>query len=161
MKVVKVRPARSVRSEASVYKAPSYLLAVDRQVEKFLDLKQKLIFFLITASVATIAYTLNFAVAHLDLISGFPTQLIVLVAGCVLGLLAAGSALYSLSQELASYRFHLDMRYRRKVYEQFPRRTREAWDRVKLRALLAQRAAFMLLFLSVICQTAFFLLIVI
>jgi hypothetical protein len=160
MKVTKLRPVRAVKNGRTPSRVSSYELMIDKQVEKFLDLKQKLIFFLITASVVTIAYTLNYSVAHLDLIIGHFLRLSAVIAGGVLGLLAAGFALFSLSQELASYRLHLDIRYKRMSVEELPKERLDLWNRIKRRAELSQKTAFLLLFLSILFQAAFFLLIV-
>ena len=161
VRVSRVRTLKPQRNGNAPDETSDYILQIDRQVEKFLDLKHKLIFFLITASVATIGYTLNFSVTQLSLIAGHPGRIATLVTGCVLGLLAAGFALYSLNQELISYRFHIDIRYKRMSVDELPREKREQWDTVKRRAYVFQRAAFLLLFLSVTFQAGLFLLFVI
>jgi hypothetical protein len=138
-----------------------YDLQIDKQVENFLDLKQKLVFFLITASAVSVGYTLNFAVTQLDKIVGHPLRMLFLVSGSVLGLLSEGAALYSLSLELTSYHMHLDIRYKRIEYEELPPERQKRWDTIKWRAETFRKAAFVLLFLSVISLAGVFVLFVV
>jgi hypothetical protein len=88
-----------------------YDLKIDSQVEKFLDLKQKLTYFLITASVGPIAFAVSFVKDETKNLSGI---WIAMTVGVIIGLLAAGFALFSLHFELISYQKHLGCRYARK-----------------------------------------------
>jgi hypothetical protein len=139
----------------------NYNLKIDKQVENFLDLKQKLVFFLITASAISVAYTLNFAVTQLNQIVGHPLRMLFLILGCVLGLLSAGAALYSLSLEVTSYHMHIDIRYKRVEYEQLPIERQKRWDQIKWRAETLRKAAFILLFTSVVFLAGVFVLFVV
>src|SRR5919197_467884 len=72
-----------------------YDLKIDAQVEKFLELKHKLTFFLITAAVGSIGYTLKFSIDKLTEIAGHPGRTICLLAATLVGLLAVVFALFS------------------------------------------------------------------
>jgi len=107
----------------------SYELDVDKQVEKYLDLKHSLTIFLITAAIGSTGFTLNFSVQHLDKISGHVERILFLSLGSLLGLLTAAFLFYALDRDQVSYRRHLKMRYEHKSYEQLPEKEQKAWDR--------------------------------
>lgn len=130
----------------------SYELEVDKQVEKYLDLKHSLTIFLITAAVGSIGFTLNFSVQHLDKISGRLERVFCLSVGSVLGLLTAALLFYALDCDMVSFRHHLKMRYEHKSYEQLPVLEQKAWDRDIGRAKSFRRWALVSLFLSITFQ---------
>lgn len=135
-----------------------YDLEIDRQAEKFLELKHRLTFFLTTAAIGSIAFTLNFAISTLDQITGHVTRIAFLLAGSTLGLFTVGSALFSLQQEIESYRLHIRNRYLRRTWEQLPAGEKDRWDGLNQRARKLLEAAFLFLFLSVAAQVVFFIL---
>jgi hypothetical protein len=135
-----------------------YDLRIDQQVQKFLDLKHKIVFFLITASIGSIAYTLNFSANRLSQFFEHPWRAVSLVAGAIVGLSAAGCALYSLHQEIKSYQFHLGARYSRQRFDDLSDPEKKTFDQFNKRAAFFQAAAFVLLIASVSLQAILFML---
>ena len=134
-----------------------YELEVDRQVEKYLDLKHSLTIFLITAALGSIGFTLNFSVQNLDKISGRWERIACLSIGSVLGLLTAALLFYALDRDQVSFRYHLKMRYDHKSYEQLPEQEQKAWDRDIGHAKTFRSLALVSLFLSILFQSALLL----
>ena len=130
-----------------------YDLKIDEQVEKFVEMKQKLTYFLITASVAVIAFTVNFLAEH-----KLESEGIVWIAilSAIAGLLTAGFSLLSLRYELQSYRQHLKSRYERKGFESVIVMEQEKWERLNRRAAFFQKNAFVFLFLELALAVVFF-----
>jgi len=135
-----------------------YDLKVDAQVEKFLELKHKLTFFLITAAVGSLGYTLDFAIEKMDVIKSRPLRVTCLTAATAVGLLAVMFALFSLYNEISSYRFHIKYRYARMTFEQASADDQAAWNRANRFAKRFERASFLCLVISVTLQAALFLL---
>ena len=118
-----------------------YDLKIDAQVEKFLENKHKLVYFLVTASVAPIVIVVQFAYGK-----PIPTVVVGLaIAGITTGLAAAASALRALQFELASYRNHIEYRYARKTWDDLTAQQRSSWLRVNRAAKTYTQAAFLLL----------------
>ncbi|MEO6165270.1 MAG: hypothetical protein ABIP88_14155 [Candidatus Binatia bacterium] len=88
-----------------------YDLKIDAQVEKFVENKQKLVYFLITASATVIGFIVNFAVAHPP-----PLPSLVIFAS-IAGLLTCGFSLLNLRFEHRSYNLHLKYRYEKKTWD--------------------------------------------
>jgi hypothetical protein len=135
-----------------------YDLKIDTQVEKFLELKHKLTFFLITAAVGSLGFTLNFSIANLGNISQRPERVISLLAATLFSLSAVMFALFSLYNEINSYRLHLKYRYLRKTWEQVDTKNQKAWDRANRFGKLFEKVSFVCLGLSVSLQATLFLL---
>ena len=123
-----------------------YELKIDSQVEKFLETKHKLVYFLVTASVAPIIATVQFLYGK-DVFAWISAAG---ALGIVFGLLAAGSALRALWFEVASYRNHIQYRYQRKGWEDLTCIQQQTWDKLNRAALRFTRAAFFLLYLEFI-----------
>jgi hypothetical protein len=123
-----------------------YDLKIDSQVEKFLDLKQKLTYFLITASVGPIAFALSFVKDETKNISGI---WIAMATGVVIGLLAAGFALFSLHFELTSYQKHLRYRYERKSWADLTAVEQSQWNKINARAHTFLKFSFIALFAEI------------
>ena len=135
-----------------------YSLKIDSQVEKFLELKQKVTFFLITAAIGSVGFTLNFSVNRLDKFVGAPFRTAWLITGCLLGLIAAASTLLSLDQETSSHRIHLKARYQNILsFQQLTKKEQNRWKKVNHRAKIFQRVAFVLLISSILFQAAVFI----
>lgn len=117
-----------------------YDLKIDAQVEKFLENKHKLVYFLVTASAAPIVIVVQFLYGK----SLSPVVVGLAIAGIVAGLAAAASALRALQFELASYRNHIEYRYARKAWEDLTLEQRSAWVKVNRRATLYTKSAFVL-----------------
>jgi len=145
-------------NQVGPHEPSDYELKIDSQVEKFLELKHQLTFFLITAAIGSIGYTLNFSVARLQDVAGHPARIVCLVVGCFLGLLAAGAALSALHQEIVSYQLHLKNRYARRTWDQLPPTEQKHWNRVNQWANVFQKTSFFFLILSITFQSALFLL---
>jgi hypothetical protein len=129
-----------------------YDLKIDGQVEKFLDLKQKLTYFLVTASIGPIAFALSFVKDVAKHLFGI---WIAMFIGILLGLVATGCALYSLHLELGSYQKHLGYRYARKQWEDLSKDAQTEWDDINARAGLFLKFSFIALFAEVTALTLF------
>lgn len=126
-----------------------YDLAIDTQAEKFLELKQKLTYFLVTASVAPIAFAISFAKDEIDRPGPGWFFLALGLSGLSCGLLSAGTALLSLHRELKSYRKHIQYRYARKSWEELTKEDQEEWDRLNKSAAFFLKVSFGMLFLEI------------
>lgn len=135
-----------------------YDLKIDAQVEKFIELKQKLTFFLITAAVGSIGYTLNFSIGRLGEIAGDYWRVRCLLAATLLALLAVAFALFCLYQEIISYRFHIKYRYQRKRWEQVAEKDQKDWESANRRSKRLEKFSFLCLAASVALQATLFLL---
>jgi hypothetical protein len=121
-----------------------YDLKIDAQVEKFLETKHKLVYFLVTASAAPI-------VAVVQFIYGKPISLFakgLAVAGIATGILTAAFALRALQHEVASYRNHIEYRYARKTWESLTAKEQASWKITNKRATTFTRIAFALISLE-------------
>lgn len=129
-----------------------YDLKIDDQVEKFLDLEQKLTYFLITASIGPIAFALSFVKDETKNLSGI---WIAMAVGVVVGLLAAGLALFSLHFELDSYQKHLGCRYARKAWADLTKPEQDEWDKINARARIFLKYSFIALLAEITILTFF------
>lgn len=126
-----------------------YELKIDAQVEKFVESKQKLTYFLITASVAVIAYIVNFAVAH-------PSDLPSLaIFACLAGLATSGFSLLNLRCEHRSYNLHLKYRYQKKTWNDLTVVEQTTWDKINRQATFLLEAAFIFLFIEILFSVLF------
>jgi hypothetical protein len=123
-----------------------YDLSVDAQTENFLELKQKLTYFLITASVAPIAFALTLLQDRLSNLDQAGYLLATFVPGVVCGLLSSGSALRAIYCEMESYRLHIASRYARKTWQDLPVKEQNHWDKLNRSASLYLEASFITLF---------------
>ena len=138
-----ISPEPTVRSE-STEPVSDYELKIDSQVEKFLETKHKLVYFLVTASIAPIIVEVQF-------LYGKPMFVWITAAaaiGVLFGLLTAGSAIGALWFEVASYRNHIQYRYARKRWEDLSNLQQDAWTKLNGHALKLTRLAFLLLYLE-------------
>ncbi|MDF2781194.1 MAG: hypothetical protein K0S96_998 [Geminicoccaceae bacterium] len=134
-------------------------LKIDEQVHRFLDIKNKLSFFIITAAAGSVAFTLNFSVSSLKLLEVSAHRLIfgaILVVAAILALLAIAAILASLSREIASYQLHLKNRYARKIWGNLSPSEQAEWTRINRTAKWFQNASFVALCASVTTQVALF-----
>jgi hypothetical protein len=140
-------------------KIDDYELAIDSQVEKFVEIKQRLTYFLITASSVVIAFMMNFFVDNLPTgrnVVGTRAELVLILASALAGLLTAGSSLLALHLDHRSYSLHLNLRYGRKSWDSLPQEEQRSWDRISRWAQLFFRSALALLFLQIALAVAFF-----
>lgn len=130
-----------------------YQLKIDAQVEKFTENKQKLTYFLITASVVVIAFLVKFAVAQLPSIL---TSVWLVILSCISGFLTSGCSLLNLHLEHKSYRLHIKNRYLRKDYDSLADQEREHWDKINTWAARCLNGAFVFLFVEIFFAVFFF-----
>jgi hypothetical protein len=116
-------------------------LKIDGQVEKFLENKHKLVYFLVTASAAPIVIVVQFVYGKPLSTLGVYTA----IGGVVAGLAAAAAALRGLQFELSSYRSHIEHRYARRTWDDLTKAQQTAWTQVNRKAVAYTRAAFWLL----------------
>jgi hypothetical protein len=136
-----------------------YELAIDTQVEKFVEIKQKLTYFLITASVGVILFVADFFVGNLRVKGHFTASSLetgLVMASALAGLATSGFALVNLRLEHRSYERHLGYRYRRKTASSLTKAEMDSWDRLSRWASRCQRAAFATLFVELGLAVAFF-----
>jgi tRNA isopentenyl-2-thiomethyl-A-37 hydroxylase MiaE len=133
-------------------------LAVDEQVAKFVELRQKLTYFLITASVAVAAFSINFYVKS---VRKDPTMTalhpVLLVAACVAALSTGGFALLTLHLDHRSFARHLGLRYERRRFQDLPQRQQTSWNRLTNLAATALLLAFVALFGEILLMLLFFI----
>jgi hypothetical protein len=121
-----------------------YDLKIDAQVEKFVENKQKLTYFLVTASVAVIAFIVNFTVSH-------PTPLpSMVIFASIAGLFTSGFSLLNLRFEHRSYNLHLKYRYQKKTWDDLAPEEQAQWDKLNRQATFFIETAFLFLFIEIL-----------
>ena len=137
----------------------AYELAIDTQVEKFLEVKHKLSYFLISASVTLIAFVAHFVVSNFRVQQKFTLpqwELRLVVVSAILGLGAVGLSMASLHLEIKSYQLHLGYRYRRRRWDDLTTKEQKKWDRINKWAARCLRGAFVGLVGEVALAVGFF-----
>ncbi|MFZ0964628.1 MAG: hypothetical protein WAO35_27535 [Terriglobia bacterium] len=134
--------------------ALGYALKVDEQVEKFLESKQKLVYFLVAASAGCIAFTVDFAGKNP---SCAKTGWFYLASGGIWGLLCAGCALGSVYSMLKSHQYHVAFRDQKKEWDDLTESQQAAWTRANRWANGLLNAAFFLLFAELTLFVVFFI----
>ncbi|HJY80611.1 MAG TPA: hypothetical protein VKK81_05950 [Candidatus Binatia bacterium] len=134
-----------------------YQLAIDTQGEAFLQLRQKLTYFIVTASIVVISFALNFYIKNVHN-SKLLHQLHgnVLAAAAICALAASGLALASLHFGHLSFRKHLEARYARKTFENHTPREQFRWNFVNKAASIALLLSFACLFAEILILLIFF-----
>jgi hypothetical protein len=123
-----------------------YDLKIDLQVEKFVENKQKLAYFLITASITVIGFIVNFAVTH-------PPRLpSMVIFSSIAGLFTSGFSLLNLRVEHRSYNLHLKNRYLKKTWNDLTPKEQTQWDRLNQQASFFIGSAFMFLFIEILFE---------
>jgi hypothetical protein len=155
--ILRMLPRRKLQSADG--NAAAYDLSIDQQAEQFVELKQKLTYFLITASVVVISFAINFYAQHVRIETAINknTNLSLLVVAAIFSLLAAGLALLNLHLSHQSFARHLGLRYERRTWIDLSNRERDSWDRVNKAARFALTLSFMSLFLEMLFLLLFFL----
>lgn len=131
----------------------AYMLEVEDHADTFFEIKHKISFFLITAAVGSLGYTLNFAISRLAEVVVHSERTASLVMGAICGILTVGTALFSMYYDMQSYRRNL-----RAYFSRNKNSEDEEWRRFRRRSTYCQRLAFVFLFLSIIYQAALFVL---
>jgi hypothetical protein len=129
-----------------------YKLKVETHADNFFEIKHKITFFLITAAVGSLGYTLNFAVGRLAEVTASAERIVSLTVGAACGILTVGAALLSMYYDMQAYRRNLRAYFEKKTDDD------DEWSTFRRRSTYGQRSAFALLFLSVLYQAALFLL---
>lgn len=149
----------SLLTNDDIPKVPTeYDLKIDSQVEKFLELKHKLTFFLITSAVGSIGYTLNFSITRINDLTHRTGRIVVLSTATIFSLLTVALSLFSLYKDISSYRLHLKYRYLRKMWEQVSPNDKKLWEKANHFSKLFEKLSFVCLVFSVILQAVLFLL---
>jgi hypothetical protein len=131
-----------------------YDLKIDEQVAKFLESKQKLTYFLITASVAVIAFVLDFVLKNRETTKGV---IYLVTASGICGTLTAGLSLLNISMELKSFNLHLRYRYQKKTWGSLSPEEQKEWERVNKHANTILKLAFVSLFGEITLAIIFFI----
>jgi hypothetical protein len=131
-----------------------YELKIDAQVEKFFETKQKLTYFLVTASAAVIAFIVT---SVTDKLGNVGPLVWIVVLSVMAGLVAAGSSLLNLHCELLSYRLHIKYRYQKKLWTNLTDKEQAYWDRLNGRAMRYLKVAFIFLFVEIVLGVVFFI----
>ncbi|MBN1832080.1 MAG: hypothetical protein JW896_08205 [Deltaproteobacteria bacterium] len=132
-----------------------YKLALDEQVGKFLDVRHKHTYFLVTAAIVVLAFVLNFAATNKLLSDLNPLALVIIIIGASSSLSVAGFALWSLSLDNASHNLHLKYRHLSKSWDEIPEVERNRWDAINQRAAKFRNVAFILLTVGVFANATF------
>lgn len=146
--------------ERAPSEASDYDLNVDAQVEKFVEIKQKLTYFLITASVAVTAFVVSFVVDNLRVDGRFTTTTLearLVVFSALAGLVTAGLSLLNIRFEHRSYLLHLGYRYKRMTWESLEQKEKQRWDRINDWAARFLAGAFAFLFFEIGLAVVFFI----
>jgi hypothetical protein len=148
-----VPPSPAQRSSVDL-QGTQYDLKIDEQTEKFIETKQKLSYFLITASVAVTAFLVTFVFdKHPEEIG---SEVWLVVCACLIGLATAGASLLALHWELRSYGMHIAARYQKLEWKDLSEKSRAEWDRVNGNAASARKWALVLLFVEIALSVVFF-----
>lgn len=132
-----------------------YDLKVDDQVNKLLDLDHKLAFFMVTAAVSTLAFTLSFAATN-KLLATTPRLYVAWLSfAAVTALGSAAAVLVALHTSIRSIRLHVRYRYERKSFADLSSSEQATWSQLNSYANQARKWAFILLILTVVTQVAY------
>jgi RsiW-degrading membrane proteinase PrsW (M82 family) len=132
-----------------------YELKIDAQVEKYFEIKQKLTYFLITASVAIITFLANFVFKYR---SEAKYLFWLIIVSCIAGLVTSGLSLLNLHFEHKSYRLHLKYRYEQKTWDSLNEKDKKKWDSINKLAGRFLVGAFVALFIEITFAVTFFIL---
>jgi hypothetical protein len=138
----------------------AYDLAIDAQVEKFVDLKQKLAYFLITISAVVTAFVVKFVTDHFRVHQHFTTtglETSLVVASALAGVGAAGCSLFNIHFEHRSHRLHLRYRYERRTWLDLKEEEQARWEHLNDWAAILLRGSFVFLFIQICLAVAFFI----
>jgi hypothetical protein len=142
-------------NEAKEGEPSDYGLKIDAQVEKFVEIKQKLTYFLVTASTAIIAFLASFVKDQLDDI-GKLVWLIILSS--VAGLFTSGLSLRNLNLEIKSYKLHLQYRYEKRDWNMLTDDEKSQSESINSSASEKLNAAFVCIFAEIAFAVSFFVL---
>ena len=134
-----------------------YQLAIDTQAEAYLQLRQKLTYFIVTASIVVISFALNFYIGN-EHSSALLHKLhgVILAVAAICALAASGAALISLHFGHLSFRKHLEARYAKKEWLNLTQHERDMWNRINKTTSIALFLSFVLLFGEILVLLIFF-----
>ncbi|HEU0049876.1 MAG TPA: hypothetical protein VFQ43_19970 [Nitrososphaera sp.] len=132
-----------------------YELAIDTQTEKFLETKQKLVYFIVTASIAPLAFSLSFSADKVKAITESWFLIFAGLLGALSGLLSAGSALFAIHCDLHSYRRHIATRYARKSWSELSEQEQAEWNKVNALGADSLRLSLFMLFIEIALLAGF------
>jgi hypothetical protein len=135
-------------------KQREYALKRNEEVTKFLESKQKFTYFLITGSVAVVAFLVDFLVKNQQA-SEMPSFCLAGL-GAATGIFTAGSALLSLHYEHESFKLHLKYMHEEKDYISLRPEQQQVWDQVNAKASQFLKGSFVGLFLEIGFTVIFF-----
>jgi hypothetical protein len=147
-----MRKVKSTGTTPSKNSHDDYELKLDDQVTKFLDLNHKITFFLITAAVGTIGFSLNFLASNKLLIASNKSHVVLVILASVLALLSAGLSLFALNSDIKSFRLHLRYRHQRRVFSNLTEKEKKEWNKVIARAGRARKLSIWFLVSSISLQ---------
>lgn len=136
---------KETKEETKPIEPSDYDLKIDTQVERFVEIKQKLTYFLITASAAAIVFLYKFLVDHF-----YDAGNLVWFAifSTIAGLLTSGFSLVNIRLEHQSFTLHLKNRYLKKTWESLSSKEQNEWDRIKEQASCLLTVAIICLFIE-------------
>lgn len=134
-----------------------YQLAIDTQAEAYLQLRQKLTYFIVTASIVVISFALNFYIRN-EHDSALIHKLhgIILAVAAICALTASGMAMTSLHFGHLSFRKHLEARYAEQQWLDLTQHERDVWNRVNKTTSITLLLSFMFLFAEILVLLIFF-----
>ncbi len=126
--------ARIAADKPPKQKRPTeYDLMIDEQTDRFLGFKHQLTYFLITAATVPIGFTFS-VINKPEMKLGLSWMWAAMVVGILSGLLAVGSALVALQNEVFSHREHIKSRYAGKSYGDLAEAEQKEWAKFNKRA---------------------------
>lgn len=134
-----------------------YDLAIDQQTDRFISLHHQLTYFLITASIAPLGFTLKSAIEGNKVRNFEVWVILILFIGGLSGVMSAAFAISALRRDISSHRRHLASRYNRKGYSDLTTEERLEWDKDVERARVCRDCSFFSLIISISFQAVFFL----
>lgn len=155
--VIRIVSDKGAESSETANSYDEYQLQIDTQAEAYLQLRQKLTYFIVTASIVVISFALNFYIKNhqnakiLNQLHG-----VILAVAAVSALVASGLAMASLHFGHLSFRKHLEARYARREWMELSLRERTAWDRINRITSAALLLAFGSLFAEILFLLIFF-----
>ena len=132
-----------------------YEIALDEQVVKYLDIRHKHTYFLITAAIAVLAFVLSFSSSNKLITDISSLSLVLLCVGAITSLAVAGVALWSLHLDNQSFELHLKYRHQKKKWSDLSDTDKKSWDILNQKAQQKRKSAIALLTISVFANSFF------
>jgi hypothetical protein len=136
-----------------------YLLKVDAQSEKYTELRQKLMYFLVTASIGIAAFAFHFYVGSIQgkqMYRKDQPSKVAFVLAIASALASAGSALLTVHLDHRSVARHLKCRERRETFDDLSDEDQRKWESINDARSLTLGVSFVALFAEVALLVCFF-----